>query len=58
MDNKLNINTFTGGLDWDSHPSTQPADSYRYMLNGITSDLYQDSFISNEIICLSTLDLR
>lgn len=48
MDNKLNINTFTGGLDWDSHPSTQPADSYRYMLNGITSDLYQDSFISNE----------
>ena len=48
MSDKLNINTFTGGMDWDSHPSTVESTSYKYALNAITSDLYQDSFISNE----------
>lgn len=42
------INTFSGGLDWDSHVSNQTPDTYRYALNAITSDLYQDTFISNE----------
>lgn len=47
-DNKLIINTFDGGLNWDSHITNQNPTTYRYALNAIESDLYQNSFISNE----------
>lgn len=48
MQNKHNINTFNEGLDWDSDPTVQTPNSYKYALNMISNDLYQDSFISNE----------
>jgi hypothetical protein len=47
-DNKLIINTFDGGLNWDSHITNQNPTTYRYALNAIEADLYQNSFISNE----------
>jgi len=48
MENKNIINTFTGGLDWDSDRTVQPPDTYRYAENLVTSDLYQDTYVSNE----------
>lgn len=45
---KLIINTFEGGMDWDSHPSALPNNKYRRALNMIYSDGEQDSYITNE----------
>lgn len=49
MDNKDKIiNTFDGGLDWDSHLTTGSNKDYRYALNIINTDEEQTVFKSNE----------
>lgn len=41
-------NTFTGGLDWDSHLTIGDNNDWRYALNIIRNDESQTTFISNE----------
>lgn len=42
------VNTFNGGLDWDSHLTVGTNNDYRYGLNLIKTDEDQTTFISNE----------